>query len=245
MDMPRLLIVDSNEEFRLLLTDTLRNAYCVNTCRDGLEALQMLRSFRPDLVVLDLMLPGLDGITLLQRAQEEGIRPIVLTLNAFPSEYVMGALAKLEVSSSMSKPCDITAIADRLADLSADICPAATPAADLKTAVSSILLALGFPTRLDGFRFLNAGLPLYMKDPGQSMTKELYVAIGQLYGKDAKQVERSIRSAIATALQIGDQRLWRQYFGTPDGQIPRPPNNEFFGRIATVMAQQGYEMKIA
>ena len=245
MDMPRLLIIDSNEEFRQLLSDTLRNAYCVKTCRDGLEGLQSLRSFRPDLLVLDLMLPGLDGITLLQRTREEGIQPIVLALNAFHSEYVIAALAKLEVSYSMTKPCDITAIADRLADLSSGLRPQTVPESDLQTAVSSVLLALGFPTRLDGFRFLNAGLPIYMKDTGQSMTKELYVAIGQLYNKNAKQVERSIRGAICTAMHLGDQRLWQQYFGTPDGLIPKPSNNEFFGRIATVLSQQGYGRKSA
>lgn len=240
MDMPKLLIADSNEEFRQALFDFLCRDYHIKVARDGVSALELLRTYRPDLLVLDILLPGLDGVTLLQRAREEEISPTVLVLNTFPSEYICSALARLEVSYIMSKPCDISAIADRLADFAAELIPCQLPAADLNSAVANLLIALGFPTRLDGFLFLQAGIPMYMKDPGQSMTKELYVAIGKLYGKDRQQVERSIRSAIDIAWRKGDPHVWRQYFGVVDAEVPRPPSNEFFGRIATALAQQGY-----
>lgn len=245
MDMPRLLIADSNNEFRQILFDTLCVEYHVKTCSDGLEALELLRAFQPDILVLDLMLPGLDGISLLQRVSDEGILPAVLAMSTFHSSYVTGALQQLGVPYLMTKPCDLTAITDRLSDYRAALRPKAIATADLSTAVSNLLLALGFPTRLDGFLFLQAGIPMYLRDPSQSMTKELYVAIGQLFGKDGRQVERSIRSAIDIAWRNRDDRIWQMYFATPDGIVPRPSNNEFFGRTATALSRQGYSCKSA
>lgn len=64
----KLLIADAGEEFRLALEERLHNTYTICGSGEGNEAMALLRSFRPDVMILDLMLPGLDGITLLQRA---------------------------------------------------------------------------------------------------------------------------------------------------------------------------------
>lgn len=245
MDMPKLLIADFSDEFRQILFDDLSGDYHIKTCRDGLQALELLRSFQPDLLILDLMLPGLDGISLLHRAQKEGIRPAVLAFCAYPGDYIIAALHRLGVSYYMTKPCDLQAVADRLADFAAELQPAPLPQANLNTAISRHLLALNFSARLDGYLFLQAGVPMYMKDPGQSMTKELYVSIGELFGKDRRQVERSIRSAIDKAWQNRDDRVWRQFFQTADGSVPRPSNNEFFARLSGALAEQGFDAKRA
>ena len=75
MDARKLLIADGNEEFRRALAAELQGAYHVRCCDDGKEALSLLRSFAPDVLVLDLMLPGLDGISLLQSAAASGLVP--------------------------------------------------------------------------------------------------------------------------------------------------------------------------
>lgn len=245
MDMPKLLIADTSDEFRQILFDDLCSHYIIKTCKDGLQAMALLRSFQPDLMVLDLMLPGLDGISLLQRAQDEGICPASLVFCPYPSEYIASALHRLGVAYPMYKPCDLQAIQDRLADLAADLQPDALPQANINSAACNILLDLNFAARWDGFLFLQAGIPIYMNDPGQSMTKELYVTIGERYGKGSAQVERSIRSAIDKAWQNRDDRIWQQFFNTAGGYVPRPSNNEFFARIATALSKQGYGTKYA
>ena len=245
MDMPKLLIADSNEEFRQFLFETLSADYCVKTCRDGKQALELLRSFRPSLLVLDLVLPELDGISLLQRAMEEGMEPAVLVATTYQNPYVMSWLSRLETCYVVAKPCDLQAIADRIGDFAAALRPDRIPAVDLHNAISNLLLTMGFPTHLDGFLFLHSGIPLYMRDPGQAMTKELYVSIGAPHQKTSAQVERSIRSAIKTAWETGDPKLWHRYFGAPDGSVPRPSNNVFISRIATALREQGYGSKSA
>ena len=245
MDMPKLLIADYNDDFRQILFDDLCKDYHIKTCRDGVQALELLHSFQPDLLILDLMLPGLDGISLLHRAQEAGIAPAVLVFCAYPGEYILSALHRLGVSYSMTKPCDLQAVADRLRDFVAEMQPEPLPQASLNTVISRHLLTLNFSARLDGFLFLQTGVPLYMKDPSQSMTKELYVAIGDLFDKDARQVERSIRSAIDKAWQNRDDGLWQQYFCAVNGMVPRPSNSEFIAQIANFLAGQGFDAKRA
>lgn len=241
MDTPKLLIADSSDELRQILFDHLSHTYHIKTCGDGTEALELARSFRPDILLVDLMLPGLDGLTLLQRIQNDGLRPAVLVTACFQNSYILSALGRLEVEYMMLKPCNHQAIEERLADLAATLQPAPIPHVEISTAVSSMLMGLGIATRKDGFRFLQAAIPLYLQDPGQSITKELYVSVGELYNKSASQVERSIRSAIESAWQTGDKGLWQRYFSAPNGQIPRPTNSDFISRIAAELAFQGYK----
>ena len=102
MDTRKLLIADGNEEFRRALAAELQGAYHVRCCDDGKEALSLLRSFAPDVLVLDLMLPGLDGISLLQSAAASGLCPMVLVTSRFYNDYVLTALGELSVGYMLS-----------------------------------------------------------------------------------------------------------------------------------------------
>lgn len=232
MVMLKLLIADGTEEFRLALADTLRGAYVVRTCQEGMETLQMIQSFKPEVLVLDLMMPGLDGITLLQKTAEIGLRPVVLATTRFANDYVMEKTAQLGVGFVMVKPCDIGATVARIADLTQRVGPPAVTQPDSRTAASNLLLALGVPTKLRGYACLREALLEAMHDPGQSVTKELYPAVAGICGGNAVQVERSIRSAIHAAWSCRDEQIWRLYFQPgPDGAVPRPTNAAFISRL--------------
>ena len=101
MDRKKLLIAEGTEDFRAALTDSLRGAFHLRECGDGNLAMEMLRRFQPDILVLDLMLPGLDGISLLQMAAAAGIRPMVLATTRFVSDYVLEAIEP----ASSGAPC--------------------------------------------------------------------------------------------------------------------------------------------
>ena len=150
MDAMKLLIADGNEEFRRALAAELQGAYHVRCCGDGKEALSLLRSFVPDVLVLDLMLPELDGISLLQSAASAGLCPMVLVTSRFYNDYILGALGELSVGYMMRKPCDIPATAARIGDLSRHIrAPLVTPP-DPQTQVTNLLLSLNIPSKLRG-----------------------------------------------------------------------------------------------
>lgn len=240
MDALKLLIADGNEEFRLGLAQALQGAYYVRCCQTGKEALELLRSYSPDVLVLDLMLPELDGISLLQAAVCAGIRPMVLATTPFLNPYVLETAEKLGVGYMMRKPCDIRATVARISDLSQRLLPPLISQPEPRTHVSNLLLSLGIPTKLHGYAYLREAILLMAKDPGQSITKELYPKVSTLCHCDPKHVERSSRNAIESAWTHRDDRVWQLYFPPgPDGTIPRPSNGAFISRLADSLRLNG------
>ena len=241
MERLKLLIAEGTEDFRLALAETLRDAYTLQVCSDGITALECMQSFQPDAVILDLMLPGLDGITLLQRAADLDLRPIVLATTRFHNDYVVEAVQALGVAYIMVKPCDVRAAVSRLADLCRRLRPLAAKSADPRESVSELLLSLGFSAKLKGFGYLLEAILLMVQDPDQSITKVLYPAVVAIYKKentriDSSQVERSIRNAIENAWEQRDDMLWRQYFALDrGGDLRRPSNGAFIIRIADIL----------
>ena len=99
--------------------------------------------------------------------------------------------------------------------------------------IGQVLLHMGFAPKLGGYSYLIDAIPLYAKDSSQAITKELYVAVGQLHGKAGPLVERAIRNAIDKAWQMGDPAVWQKYFPCgPGGTVPRPSNGSFITRMA-------------
>lgn len=228
-----MLIADSSEEFGTALMDTVRGAYILRRSRDGRETLEALHSFRPDILVLDLMLPGLDGISILRQAAAAGLQPMVLATSRYVSDYVVEAVSQLGVGYLMLKPCDVRATVARLSDLTQRLKQPLFTQPDPRTAVSNLLLSLGVPTKLRGYAYLREAVLERMRDPAQSTTKELYPAVAALCCATPIQVERSIRSAIAAAWVRRDEQLWRMYFQPDaDGSLPRPTNAAFISRLA-------------
>ena len=233
MEKPKLLIGDPAEDFRNTLAQTLQGAYRVRTAGDGWQLMQLLHSFLPDVLILDLIMPGLDGITLLQKAAEQGICPKVLATTRYLSDYTLDAIEHLGVGYVMLKPCDISAVAARVMDLYHRLPEPVLSAPDSRVTISNTLLRLGISTKLRGYGYLREAVLLMSKHPDQSITKELYPSVASMCNVTSVQIERSIRSAIATAWEHSDQRIWQLYFSCDDrGLIPRPSNAAFISRLA-------------
>jgi DNA-binding response OmpR family regulator len=235
MQTNKLLIADSSEELCRALNDLLGQRYHICTCHSGDRALELLRSFSPDLIYIDLMLPQIDGLTVLQTALQEGIRPAMLVSVGLQSSYIERALSRLQVDYVLKKPCSAKVIAGHIDELAGAAHGAPVKASDLQAEIAGILVQMGFKNNLSGFRYVVSGLPMFAENPQQTVTKELYPAIGKLHGKTGEQVERAIRNAIELAWQRRDERIWRMYFApAPDGSIPRPTNGQL---LHTLMRQ--------
>lgn len=227
MQTHKLLIADSSEELCRALNDLLGQRYHICTCHSGDRALELLRSFSPDLIYIDLMLPQIDGLAVLQTALQEGIRPAMLVSVGLQSPYIERALSRLQVDYVLKKPCSAKVIAGHIDELAGVAHGTPVKASDLQAEIAGILVQLGFKNNLSGFRYVVSGLPMFAENPQQTVTKELYPAIGKLHGKTGEQVERAIRNAIELAWQRRDERIWRMYFTpAPDGSIPRPTNGQ-------------------
>lgn len=242
MEMRKILIADNSEDFATVLADALRGHCFVRTCTSGTQALEQLRKFRPDVLVMDVMLPELDGISLLQIAQDEELMTNVLALTRSAAPYITEALDRLGVGYIMLKPCKTEAVVQRVLDLSQQIRPHAVCLPDLRNSVTNLLLSLRVPTKLRGYICTREAVLYLMRDPGMSITKELYPAVAQVCDGNPEQVERAIRGAINAAWRNQDDTVWPQYFQPcADGTIPRPSNAAFLTRLTTklILDQSG------
>ena len=233
MEKHKLLIAESTEELRSLLRDMFRGTFQVCCCCDGYEAQQILPQFNPDVMIVDVMLPGMDGISLVQWALEQDLRSHVLLLTRFASDYVMEAAGRLGISYVMLKPCDMGALAARVADMSRLSRPSGALGEDTQSQVSGMLLTLGLRPKLRGFACLREAVLLSAREEYMSVTKVLYPEVAKRCGCQSAHVERNIRSAIDAAWNARDEAIWRMYF-IPDGsgQVARPTNAAFISRLA-------------
>lgn len=237
MQMQSLLIADGSEAFTAALTEALRGKYHVRVCHDGVTALAQLREKKPDIMILDLLLPELDGISLLHTAAAEGVVPHVLALTRFASAYVMESAERLGVCYLMMKPCEPEAVCARLRDLAKCARPDPVVQPDVRATVSNVLLALRIPTKLRGYVCARESILYLMRSPGMSVTKELYPAVAALCDGTPAQVERAIRGAIQAGWSLGAEETWAQFFTRrADGTVHRPSNAEFLSRIADYLS---------
>lgn len=229
--MRKLLIVDASKPFTDALTDVLKNEFDLQICHDGENALKMLLSFQPDVLVLNLMLPYKDGLTLLR---ESAHRPkIILAVTPYINAYIEQVAAGLGVQYLMIMPT-VNALRVQLMDM----VTTAVPLKETLTGQTAVHLhILNFPTHLDGYQQLCVGIPILAREPSLRLSKELYPAIAEYFGlPDPRTVEHSIRKAIASAWAHKDSAVWAKYFPPrPDGVIPCPSNKAFLCRVAELL----------
>lgn len=230
--MQRILIADTSDSFCQALEKQLQADFEVFRCASGKKALELAQKLRPDILVLDLMLPELDGISLLHKLCQEDISPTVLATTSLCSDYVASHSARLGIQYIMLKPCDLQATVSRIHDLSARLQKNRPVSVSPDIQVSNILTFLGIPPKLKGYELLRDAILLSMQAPGQSITKELYPSVARRACIPVSQVERSIRTAIAVGFEKGIPIHWAKYFPPGDGSIQRPSNGVFIISIA-------------
>lgn len=236
MDMPKLLIANYHTAFCQRASLLLQDYAQVACCHSGTQTLAMIDSFHPDILLLDLMLPELDGLAVLHQIAARTTQPKTIITTSLKSDYVLHSLSRFPISYILPNPVDPQSLVFHICSLAEEttdtVAFSGNAPADTQAIISSILLRLGIQAKWNGFNYLLEGIPLYMQDPYQSVTKELYQNIGKRFGKTALVVEHSIRTAIKSAYASGDPDVWRQYFpADADGMLQRPSNKFFFAQI--------------
>lgn len=236
MDMLNLLIADGSEEFGSALKHALQDLYHIHCCSNGREALDYLLEHEPEVMVLDLLIPELDGISLLHCASRQGVRPVVLATTRLITSYITEVANELNIGYMMIKPCDVSATADRVKELTRHVHTRKKPDIDPNVFTDQVLKSLCVPSRLRGFRFLRDAVVSAAMHPEYAVTKDLYPCIGALHSSTGSQVERSIRNAINQAWMNQDPTVWAQFFpAESDGSISRPSNGNFIFRLAELL----------
>ncbi len=237
MRTPNLLIADSSEEFALSLSVALQASFKVRCCKNGKEALEHFQSDPPEVIVLDLMLPEIDGISFLHMIHQQNFHPTILATTRLISDYVIENVQKLGIGYLIVKPCDVSSIAERVLDLCK--LSSSAPAMSPKARVAYILSSLGIAVKLRGYAYLQDAILLMVERPGMSITKELYPSVGDIHNTTGVLVERSIRSAIKGAWEKRDNQVWQKYFlANADGDVPHPTTAQFIARLAEILRER-------
>lgn len=238
MEVKKILVADTAVEFCQALAPMLQSQFDLRICHDGLEAEALLRSYEPDVLVMDLALPGLDGLTLLKRIPVSQNRPKILLTTCYTSGYVENIISNYGVDLVVVKPCSAEVMVDHILDLIEIEVDPAVAAARQRSSISAMLMDLDIPSKRRGFAYLEMCIELYMEKPGQPLTKVIYAEVAKYHDAKQEAVERAMRQLIHETWARRDEKIWRRYFRlTRNGELPRPTNGEFISRLAELQRQ--------
>lgn len=208
--------------------------------KDGIKALAAIEDWKPDAVLLDAFLPGLDAMAVKQRYEDkhpERQIPFFVT-GSFQNEALESEMIEKGFKFYFLKPFEPAIMARRIiAACGARSVQKATPVDDECT-VTDILHQIGVPAHIKGYQFLRDAILMTMNDPEyiNSVTKRLYPEIAKHASTTASRVERAIRHAIEVAWDRGDVDTLNSYFGyTIHNLRGKPTNSEFIAMIADHM----------
>ena len=250
----RILIADGNEEFCVHIKNRLEQApgyQVVGVATDGMRAMTLLREKQPDLLILDLMLPKLDGLAVLKRASEMERRPAALVMTGFMTDYISGMAEKYGVKYFISKPCDFDAVAERVFEITA-MKPqlrsaSARGGVNVEAMVTSMIHEIGVPAHIKGYQYLREAILIAVNDMEviNAITKVLYPQVAKTFSTTPSRVERAIRHAIEVAWDRGDLETLQRFFGyTVSNTKGKPTNSEFIALIADKLQLQVKEQRM-
>ena len=248
------IIADTAEEFCNQLTAALGRSggfHILGTARDGEQTIAMVKERKPDVLVLDLMLPKQDGLSVLKAIAGMERKPVTLATSRFVTDYVASAAANLGVRYLMLKPCDLTALVERLEELrSSGKQPVQkhTDAPSIETMVTGIIHEIGVPAHIKGYQYLREAIIIAVEDMDviNAITKVLYPQVAKAFQTTPSRVERAIRHAIEVAWDRGDLDTLQRFFGyTVSNTKGKPTNSEFIALIADKLQLQLKSQKVA
>lgn len=233
--MQKVLIADASEDWREQLERVLGQDYQVQSSEDGHQVLELVERFRPDVLVLDLMLQGTDGLSVVKALHDSDSLPRIIVTGRYFSNFITGALERCQVDSIMLKPCSIRTVAERVGELLEEQNGAAPVCQDPYDYITGLLVSLNAPASQQGFRLLRRGIQRLMEEPNQQLTKRLYRDLAKEFSTSAGNVEKALRTTVTTAWTRRRDEVWRYYFPpAPSGQIPKPTAGQFLNRLSDV-----------
>lgn len=242
----RILVADCNTDFTSLLAENIEadpGLEIVGCARDGVEACKMLETLKPDVLLLEIMLPRMDGIDVLKQLNRQHpiLRPRVLVLSSLATDGVTREAIALGAQFFVVKPCDMASLLDRIHTFSGDIYerpipPVAMPAAvSLENRITDIIHEIGVPAHIKGYQYVREAIAVAVQNREAigAVTKILYPRVAETYGTTPSRVERAIRHAIEVAWDRGDLETLQNIFGyTVSNAKGKPTNSEFIAMIA-------------
>lgn len=255
MNKINVAVVDDNEKIIETICETLtkdRDINIVGKAKNGEEAFDLIRKNSPDVVILDLIMPKMDGLSLMDKVHKDGSMiktPFFIITSAISNETVIQDAFGYGAGYYMLKPFELDMIVDRVK--SAKKSNKRIPEnkkfiaayedkkqfmdRNIESDVTSIIHDVGVPAHIKGYQYLREAIIMSVNDPEMlnSITKILYPTIAKKFQTTSSRVERAIRHAIEVAWNRGKMDTIDELFGyTINAEKGKPTNSEFIALIA-------------
>ena len=232
----KVILADASEEFRSLLQEAIEKTgdfTVVGSIGDGMEALHLIEQQQPDLVLMDVVLPQLDGLALMKKLPKQN-RPKVIVITAFCNDRTVAEAMEQGACYFLTKPCETASLLERMR-AAVDRPEGTIRPGELKNMVTSIIHEIGVPAHIKGYQYLREAIIIAVEDMDviNAVTKVLYPEVAKRFSTTPSRVERAIRHAIEVAWDRGDLETLQKFFGyTVSNAKGKPTNSEFIAMIA-------------
>jgi len=244
------VLVDDNKDYSDLVTGYLKkqeDMTVLETISDGCAAFDRIMQLKPDVVLLDGAVPGLDGLGILEKVKKEPKSPVCIMLTGISNETVTQRAYDLGAEYYIVKPCELDVLADRIRLFKETKLSKTLRIGNgfggklhnfsysLEERVTNILHEVGVPAHIRGYHYMRDAIIMAVNDLDvlNYITKELYPSIAKKCNTTPSRVERAIRHAIEVAWSRGKIDAIDNLFGyTINNHKGKPTNSEFIALIA-------------
>lgn len=263
MNRLKVLIAEDNREFRESLNEYFRSddkIEVIYSAEDGLTALAMIEELKPNVVILDLVMPELDGFDVMARVNLPKPPKYIVVSQLVGDSFVSKAM-RLGASYYMAKPVKLETLRQRIVEFGdkGEIKPVivlpekeekyfsadtfkARAIRSLDEKIANIFISVGIPAHIKGYQFLREAIKMAISSPEiiNCITKKLYPSIADKFDTSPSKVERAIRHAIEVAWNRGKIENINNIFGIKIySHNEKPTNGEFIALVADKMLLEG------
>lgn len=265
----KVMIVDDNKEFVKLLSlfiNSQADMEVVATAYDGKNVINIINTSKPDILLLDVIMPEKDGLSVLEDMIKENNAemPTIIVMSAIGQEKITQKAISLGATYYVVKPFDMSTLAERLRDLVGEQQSGTNNSplyyknttinrnnsinTPIEVRVTNVIHDVGVPAHIKGYQYIREAILLAIKDQDiiNSITKTLYPTLATKFKTTPSRVERAIRHAIEVAWNRGQIEMHDKIFGyTVNSNKGKPTNSEFIAMIADKLRmEEKSEMKI-
>ena len=244
MEKTRVLIIDDNKNLVSMVKEYFKNHGDIKitlSAYDGAEGMRIIENKKDefDLILLDLIMPNKDGISVLEFLKEKDIDKKVIILTSYNDHETIRKVSEMGVNYFILKPFELSDLEKRIIEV-AEGTKYGGKSIDLyrnniQKSITNTLHELGVPSHIKGYQYIREGIILVYESPELvgGITKELYPEIAKKFETTVSRVERAIRHAIEVSWNRGNWQLMEEIFGhSVDIDKAKPTNSEFIVTVA-------------
>ena len=241
------LVVDDSMEFTSSVKEYFKNnavIKIVDVLTDGEKAIDYIKEHQDniDVILMDLILPGKDGLQILEELEELKIKKHLIILSSYRKDYTIRMTSRFNVDYYMLKPINLNSLENRIKEVMEEnknelyVEKQVNPKIQLQ--VTELLHNLGVPSQIKGYQYLREGILMLYESTGLigGITKEVYPEIALRYNTTPSRVERAIRHAIEVSWNRADYEMMNKIFGhSIDYDRAKPTNSEFMVTLSDAL----------